>query len=82
MTDEDIIEYTEKLHNKMMIQLQAESHKGVNRYICIIREYGRGFDKKFVDDPGVAQGGFVKLIKKRMLKIAPEGPIKAALKYL
>ncbi len=74
--------YIHELSNKMIAQLQAEGHKGVNRMIAIIRIYGREFDNKYKDDPTVKQGGFVQFTKKRMLELKANDRIKAALKYL
>ena len=80
--DQEIIDYFNELHTKMIIQIRVESHKGINRMICIIREYGREFDKKYKDDPTVKSGGFVKVVKSVMMDLPINEAKKQALSHL
>ena len=74
--------YIKDLNDRMTHQMQLEAGKGVNRMIAIIRIYGREYDEKYKDDPTVIQGGFIKYIKKHLLKLNPPEDFKAAINYL
>ena len=80
--DTDIKKYIDNLNDRMVEQLKMESHKGINRMICIVREYGREFDKKYENDKRVKQGGFVKLVKGLLIESAYNEDIKQALSHL
>ena len=82
MSDQEMIDYFNELHTKMIIQIRAEAHKGINRMICIIREYGREFDKKYKDNPTVKPGGFVKVVKSVMMDLPLDEAKKQALSHL
>ena len=82
MIDTDIKKYLDELNIRMVEQLTLEAHKGINRMICIIREYGREWDKKYENDMRVKQGGFVKLVKRFLIDSTQNEAEKQALSHL
>ena len=72
----------QEMNTEMLEQIQREAYKGINRIICIIKEYGRKWDKKYIDNENVKQGGFQKLVKDNFLKANWPDDVKQALSHL
>ncbi len=82
MTDQDILDYYNSLHLKMVEQIKLEAHKGINRMICIVREYGRKWEKHFKDNESINPQAFVQMTKERLLDGKWPADIKQALSHL
>ena len=63
------IELRDKCINEVIIEIQSAGSEEIinNKVVAIVRKYGKIWDSKKLDGyPNIAEGGFVKVIKKQL----------------
>jgi len=81
LTEQETIELYRKYRTNCLNQIILESYKGINRIICIIREWNRKWNKEKENHHELKKDGFIKLFKKETSEGMPDEVLQAY-KYL